>query len=55
MFAVMGITGKVGSAVAEALLSRGKRVRGIVREAVEGHSWEEKGVEIVLSNYGSDA
>ena len=29
MFAVMGITGKVGGAVADTLLQHGKKVRGI--------------------------
>ena len=31
MYAVMGITGKVGGAVARTLLARGEKVRGIVR------------------------
>ena len=32
MFTVMGITGKVGGAVAENLLAAGKTVRGVVRD-----------------------
>jgi NAD(P)H dehydrogenase (quinone) len=51
MFAVMGITGKVGGAVADTLLQHGRQVRGIVRDAVKARAWQEKGVEIVTSNY----
>src|ERR1700690_4240165 len=52
MFAVMGITGNVGGAVADTLLQLGKKVRGIVRDASKARTWqEEKGVEIVTSNY----
>src|ERR1700734_3692664 len=51
MFAVMGITGNVGGAVADTLLQHGKKVRGIVRDASKARTWREKGVEIVTSNY----
>jgi uncharacterized protein YbjT (DUF2867 family) len=51
MFAVMGITGNVGGAVADTLLQHGKKVRGIVRDASKARTWQENGVEIVTSNY----
>jgi NAD(P)H dehydrogenase (quinone) len=51
MFAVMGITGNVGGAVADTLLQHGKKVRGIVRDAAKARTWQENGVEIVTSNY----
>jgi NAD(P)H dehydrogenase (quinone) len=51
MFAVMGITGKVGGAVVETLLQHGKQVRGIVRDAAKARAWQDKGVEIVVSEY----
>jgi NAD(P)H dehydrogenase (quinone) len=51
MFAVMGITGNVGGAVADALLQHGKKVRGIVRDASKARTWQENGVEIVTSDY----
>src|ERR1700727_2426191 len=50
MFAVMGITGNVGGAVADTLLQHGKKVRGIVRDAAKAQTWQEKGVEIVTSD-----
>jgi NAD(P)H dehydrogenase (quinone) len=51
MFAVMGITGNVGGAVADTLLQHGKKVRGIVRDAAKARTWQENGLEIVTSNY----
>jgi NAD(P)H dehydrogenase (quinone) len=51
MFAVMGITGNVGGAIAETLLLHGKKVRGIVRDAVKAQAWKEKGVELVTADY----
>jgi NAD(P)H dehydrogenase (quinone) len=36
MYAVMGVTGQVGAAVAETLLTKGERVRAIVRNPGEG-------------------
>lgn len=51
MFAVMGITGNVGGAVADTLLQHGKKVRGVVRNASKARAWQEEGVEIFTSNY----
>jgi NAD(P)H dehydrogenase (quinone) len=51
MFAVMGITGNVGGTVADTLLRHGKQVRGIVRDAAKAQAWQDKGVEIVTSDY----
>lgn len=51
MFAVMGITGNVGGAIADALLLHGKKVRGIVRNPAKAQAWKEKGVELVTADY----
>jgi NAD(P)H dehydrogenase (quinone) len=51
MFAVMGITGNVGGAVAGTLLQHGKKVRAIVRDSAKARTWEAQGVEIVTSDY----
>jgi NAD(P)H dehydrogenase (quinone) len=51
MFAVMGITGNVGGAVANTLLQHGKKVRGIVRDDSKALAWKDKGVELVTANY----
>ena len=51
MFTVMGITGKVGGAVAENLLAAGKTVRGVVRDPAKAKAWADRGVELVQSAY----
>jgi uncharacterized protein YbjT (DUF2867 family) len=51
MFTVMGITGKVGGAVAENLLASGKTVRGVVRNPEKAKAWADRGVELVESSY----
>ena len=38
MFAITGVTGKVGGAVARSLLAQGHNVRAIVRDAEKGTS-----------------
>jgi uncharacterized protein YbjT (DUF2867 family) len=51
MYAVMGITGQVGGAVAEALLARGERVRGIARNPEKAAAWKARGVELASADY----
>jgi len=49
MFAVMGVTGKVGGAVARHLLAAGAPVRAIVRDRAKGESWAAAGCEIAIA------
>jgi NAD(P)H dehydrogenase (quinone) len=49
MYAITGITGKVGGALARTLLAAGQRVRAVVRDACKGRSWAEKGCEVALT------
>jgi NAD(P)H dehydrogenase (quinone) len=51
MFTIMGITGKVGGAVAENLLAAGKSVRGVVRNPEKAKAWADRGVELVQAAY----
>jgi NAD(P)H dehydrogenase (quinone) len=51
MFAVMGITGNVGGAIANTLLKHGKQVRGIVRDEAKAQAWKDRGVELVVASY----
>jgi len=55
MFTVMGITGKVGGAVAENLLAAAKTVRGVVRDSGKAKAWADRGVELVQSAYDDAA
>jgi len=49
MFAVMGVTGKVGGAVARHLLAAGAPVRAIVRDEAKGAAWAEAGCEVAIA------
>ena len=49
MYAVTGITGQVGGAVARALLGAGQSVRAVVRSAEKGESWAQLGCEVALA------
>jgi len=50
MFAVTGITGQVGGAVARTLLAKGCGVRAVVRNADKARSWAEQGCEIAVAD-----
>ena len=52
MYAVTGITGKVGGAVANALLAAGHKVRAVVRDEGKGKPWADKGCEVALAGIG---
>ena len=51
MYAVMGITGNVGGAVARTLLAMGGNVRGIVRNPEKAAEWQKQGVELFKAGY----
>ena len=50
MYAITGITGKVGGIVARTLLAAGLPVRAVVRDADKGRPWVEKGCEIAIAS-----
>ncbi|RDS86681.1 NmrA family NAD(P)-binding protein [Dyella psychrodurans] len=50
MYAITGITGKVGSAMARALLNANQPVRAIVRDAEKGRAFAEKGCEVAIAD-----
>lgn len=50
MFTIFGATGNTGSVVASELLSKGKRVRVVVRSAEKGAALAAKGAEVVLGD-----
>jgi uncharacterized protein YbjT (DUF2867 family) len=49
MYAITGITGQVGGAVARALLAQGKPVRAVVRDEAKGRVWAELGCEVAIA------
>ncbi|CAM3794243.1 hypothetical protein BOFL111202_23585 [Bordetella flabilis] len=49
MFAITGITGKVGGEVARRLLSAGQPVRAVVRELTRAGPWAARGCEVATA------
>ena len=50
MYAITGITGKVGSALAQKLLAKGQGVRAVLRNAAKADAWAARGCQITLAN-----
>jgi NAD(P)H dehydrogenase (quinone) len=50
MYAITGITGRVGSAVARNLLSKNQSVRAVVRDANKGTAWAEQGCAVAVAD-----
>ncbi|MEH2410257.1 NmrA family NAD(P)-binding protein [Nostoc sp.] len=49
MYAITGITGQVGSAVAHKLLTENQCVRAVVRDLNKGTAWAEQGCAVALA------
>jgi NAD(P)H dehydrogenase (quinone) len=50
MYAVMGITGQIGSVIGRTLLAAKQPVRAVVRDAGKAQVWADRRCEIVLAN-----
>jgi uncharacterized protein YbjT (DUF2867 family) len=48
MFVIVGGTGRVGSATAEALLAEGQRVTIVTRSASKGEPWRARGADVAV-------
>jgi NAD(P)H dehydrogenase (quinone) len=55
MFAITGITGKVGAAVARSLLSDDQTVRAVVRDRSKGAAWAHLGCDIAVADISDTA
>jgi NAD(P)H dehydrogenase (quinone) len=55
MYAITGITGKVGGELARTLLAADEPVRAIVRDASRGRAWVAQGCELALANMNDRA
>jgi len=49
MYAITGVTGKVGGAMAHTLLANHRSVRAVVRDADKGQAWAELGCELAIA------
>jgi NAD(P)H dehydrogenase (quinone) len=50
MYAIMGISGRVGGAIAENLLAQGEQIRAIVRNPEKAACWRDRGAEIAIAD-----
>jgi NAD(P)H dehydrogenase (quinone) len=55
MYAITGVTGKVGGGLARVLLADGQSVRAVVRAADKGDAWAERGCEVALAEMNDTA
>src|ERR1700757_4145053 len=55
MYAVTGITGKVGGEVAQAFLAAGRPVRAVARDQAKGATWAAQGCEVALARMDDPA
>jgi len=55
MFAIAGVSGQTGSAVATKLLAAGEKVRVIVRREEAGAEWKARGAEVAVADLADAA
>ncbi|MBW9095821.1 NAD-dependent epimerase/dehydratase family protein [bacterium M00.F.Ca.ET.228.01.1.1] len=51
MYAITGVTGRVGGAAARALLAGGHKVRAVLRDETKAAQWRECGAEVVIASF----
>ena len=49
MYAITGVTGKVGGAVARNLIAAGQPVSAVLRDAAKAKTWKDQGCEVTLA------
>ncbi|GGF31876.1 nucleoside-diphosphate sugar epimerase [Aliidongia dinghuensis] len=49
MYAITGITGKVGGALGRKLLAQGRSVRAVLRDAAKAEAWSARGCQVALA------
>src|SRR5689334_13076556 len=55
MYAITGISGKVGSVVARTLLQAGRQVRAVVRDPAKGQAWAGEGCDVAMADMNDEA
>jgi NAD(P)H dehydrogenase (quinone) len=55
VFAVAGVSGHVGGALAESLFKQGRKFRVIVRNEAKGAIWKQRGAEVAVASLGDAA
>jgi uncharacterized protein YbjT (DUF2867 family) len=55
MFIISGVSGHVGAAAADALLSKDQKIKVIVRDEKKGTKWAQRGAEVAVGNLEDQA
>ncbi|MCE0558525.1 NmrA family NAD(P)-binding protein [Motilimonas sp. E26] len=55
LYAVTGVSGRTGAATAQALITAGKQVRVVVRDATKGAYWQQQGAEVAVADLSNAA
>ncbi len=55
MFIIAGVSGHVGSAAADVLLSKGQKIKVIVRDIKKGEKWIQRGAEVAVGSLEDQA
>jgi uncharacterized protein YbjT (DUF2867 family) len=55
MYAIAGVTGHTGKAVAETLRAKGQPIRVMVRDEAKGASWKGRGAEVAVASVDDEA
>ena len=55
MYAVAGVTGHTGKAVAETLHAKGQPIRVVVRDEAKGASWKGRGADVAVASLDDEA
>ena len=55
LYAITGITGKIGGVLARTLLAANQPVRAVVRDADKGAVWAAQGCEVALAENSSNS
>jgi NAD(P)H dehydrogenase (quinone) len=50
MYAITGVTGRVGGIVARTLLDSGLAVRAVARDATKGADWKDRGSDVAVAD-----
>ena len=55
MYAIAGVTGHTGKAVAETLHAKGQPIRVVVRDETKGASWKSRGAEVAVASVDDES
>lgn len=55
MFVICGVTGHVGSVAANLLISKGQKIKVVIRNEAKATDWSKQGAEVAIGDLGNEA